>query len=202
MYRTGRSIRADGPFFLFRPRSAVLVCGATGLAILAWLIVEIRENPASVWIRIPIMALIGLSVFAGFGRPAVTVDTLGVRLANVLFDVWVPYGALAEIEARYALTLIDREGRRYRAWAAPAARGRVKERRDDPGWWDPERMALPELRADAATVAAVVAGGRRRHRLTAGVGDGGARVQRRPVTWLIVAWLVAALATVAVAVLG
>ena len=121
-------------------------------------------------------------------------------MANVLFDVGVPYGALAEIEARYALTLVDREGRRYRAWAAPAGRGRANERRDDPGWWDPDRMALPELRADAATIAAVVAAGRQRHRLTAGVGAGGARVRRRPVTRLIVAWLLAAVATVAVAV--
>ncbi len=179
----------------------MIVCGATGLAILAWLIAELRENPASVWIRIPAMALIGLSVFAGFGRPAVTVDTFGVGLANVVFDVWVPYGALAEIESRYALTLIDRDGHRYRAWAAPAPHGRASAPPQDPGWWDPNRFALPQLRADALTVSAVAAAGRQRHRLTAGVGDGGARVARRPVTWLIVMWLVAAVATAVVALL-
>lgn len=72
-------------------------------------------------------------LYAVFWRPAVVVDDTAVTLINPVRTVRVPWGALREIDTRFALTLITDDAR-YQSWAAVAP-GRP------PGTFSPSRRA-------------------------------------------------------------
>jgi hypothetical protein len=68
---------------------------------------------------LPALAALLVVTWAMFFNPRVEVGEGGVRLVNVVTDVWVPWGRIARIDTKYALTLVT-EARSYSAWAAPA----------------------------------------------------------------------------------
>lgn len=107
--------------FVFRPRSAVVVCGLWAVLTVVWAAVEARAGIGTLLERIPWMVFAGALVYAVCGRPAVEVRPSGVLLRNVVRDVWIPWTALAGLDTRYALTLTTVDRRRHAAWAAPAS---------------------------------------------------------------------------------
>ncbi|MFI2753459.1 PH domain-containing protein [Cellulomonas sp. P22] len=89
-----------------------VLCAAT-LVVTAW---------GDVWsgVRLaPLLALVTVTVWALFGRPAVVVSPSGVELRNVLRTVELPWPSIELIDTKYALTLHTAYGV-YAAWAAPA----------------------------------------------------------------------------------
>ena len=83
-------------------------------------------------------------------NPCVTVTEGFVEIRNILRTHRVPWGDVEDIESRYALTVMTRDGRRIRAWAAPApgARHALATRRDEvsrtPGESDTRRPSDAE----------------------------------------------------------
>jgi Bacterial PH domain len=68
----------------------------------------------ALWFAALVSVLVAL-----FWLPAVVVDGDGVELRNVVRAVRVPWGALQDVDTRYALTLVA-GGRRHQSWAAPS----------------------------------------------------------------------------------
>lgn len=69
-----------------------------------------------------LLASLGWFVWLAFWRPSVVTDARGVELRNLVRDVEVPYGAVDDIDTRYAL-VVRSGGRSYSAWGAPAPGG-------------------------------------------------------------------------------
>ncbi|MGV8965889.1 MAG: PH domain-containing protein [Cellulomonas sp.] len=107
---------------VFRPRSAIAAAISWGLITIAWAWFAVHDGGALALARqVPPMLLAGTLVYAVLVRPSVEVSASGVTLRNVITDVDVPWAALAEVQTRYALTLVATDGRRFTAWAAPAS---------------------------------------------------------------------------------
>ena len=112
--------RATG--HVFRPRSAIAAAVCGGLIAIAWAWFAVHDGGWLALAReLPGIVLAGTLVYAVLVRPSVEVSLAGVALRNVVTDVDVPWGALAEVQTRYALTLVTTDGRRFTAWAAPAS---------------------------------------------------------------------------------
>ena len=112
--------RATG--HVFRPRSAIVAVVCGGLIAIAWAWFAVHDGGWLALAReLPGIVLAGTVVYAVLIRPSVEVSSACVALRNVVTDVDVPWGALAEVQTRYALTLVTADGRRFTAWAAPAS---------------------------------------------------------------------------------
>ncbi|QTE28828.1 PH domain-containing protein [Pengzhenrongella sicca] len=117
---------------VFRPRSALPVAVVLALGALAWAGSAVVDDGAAGLLRqLPAIVLATTAAAAVLVRPTVTVGPAGVALRGVLRDVDVPWAELAEVRTQYALTLVTRDGRRFAAWAAPAA-GRFADARLTP----------------------------------------------------------------------
>jgi hypothetical protein len=69
------------------------------------------------------LVFIGFAAWALFWQPRLMITGGGVTLYNVLRTVYVPWGAIREIDTKYALTLLtatEAGAASYTAWAAPA----------------------------------------------------------------------------------
>lgn len=127
-----------------------------------WLLVAARDGLWALVLQLPVIAFVGVALYVFCIRPIVAVGKDGVYLRNVVRNVWVPWGALAEISTQYALTLTMRDGARTQAWAAPAP-SRFSAARATPsdlasiGWDDDDPPpASASLRADSGAAAVVV----------------------------------------------
>ena len=149
--------------FEFRPRIGVAACLVWAVVAGLWLLAQAQAGWLSVAASLPVIGLVSTAVYALFGRPRVVVTLSGVVLRNVLRDIQIPFDALAAIDTQYALTLTTVDGRRFQAWAAPAA-GRMgaarvtEEERKALTWSGPvdEIPSSAGLRSDAGAAAVAI----------------------------------------------
>ena len=90
----------------------IVLCGAgavTGLV----------ANAGATVRYLPLIALLGVLIWAGYWRPAVIVTPASVELRNVTRTVELPWPTIQRVDTRFALTLHTPYGP-YAAWAAPA----------------------------------------------------------------------------------
>ena len=104
---------------VFRPRSATWFTGSV------WAIVAVSlassvltHGPGSLLVSWPLLAIAYLTWWLAW-YPAVVIGDDGVVLRNPVRTTSVPWGALATVDTKYALTLITPRGK-YTSWAAPA----------------------------------------------------------------------------------
>lgn len=160
---SARSTARLGAIQVFRPRTTYLVTGFWAVVAVVWLYQASRFGFGEFLAQIPFVAFVSTAVYATCGRPLVAVRPHGVLLRNVVRDVVVPWGALDQIGTQYALTLTTTDGRRFTAWAAPAA-SRFSTTRATPSdlksvQWDDADGPIPasaSLRSDSGAAAAVV----------------------------------------------
>ena len=69
-----------------------------------------------------LLSTLGWFVWLAFWRPCVVTDAAGVELHNLVRDVSIPYGAIENVDTRFAL-VVTADGRNYSAWGAPAPGG-------------------------------------------------------------------------------
>ncbi|BDV31021.1 PH domain-containing protein [Microbacterium terricola] len=134
-------------------------------------------------------------------NPCVTVTEGFVEIRNILRTHRVPWGDVDDVESRYALTVMTRDGRRIRAWAAPApsARQALATRRDEvsrtPGEGDTRRPSDAEG-TESGDATAIVRRHLETYRTTGGPGLPGGTTS----TWNL--WLVAVTVAVVAAALA
>lgn len=171
----------------FRPRGGVIlavVAIAVCALALVWLAVSDGVTGILLW-SWPVVA------FAWFAwllyiRPYVSVTDGFVEIGNPLRTHRVPWGDVADVESRYALTVRTVDGRTIRAWAAPApgARQALSTRRADvaraPGEGDTRRPSDAEG-TDSGDATALVHRALERHRRTGGAALAGGTVS----TWAL-----------------
>ncbi|MEO5834003.1 MAG: PH domain-containing protein, partial [Nakamurella sp.] len=158
--RSATRLSAD---HVFRPPVGLLAGALWAVVTLLWIFAAASAGIGGVARQLPLMVLIGTLVHAGCTRPLVAVGPDGVLLRNVFRDVRMSWPALAAMDTRYALTLTDRSGRRFRAWAAPAP-SRFTTARTTPSdlqavRWNTDDGPIPAsatLRSDAGAAAALI----------------------------------------------
>ena len=67
----------------------------------------------------PTIALIAFAAWLVLWQPNLVITDDGVTLRNVFRTITVPWGALIQVDTKYAMTLIT-PGHRFVAWVAPA----------------------------------------------------------------------------------
>ncbi len=119
---------------VFRPRGGVILAiAALVLCVVVLVSLVITDGPAGLvawgW---PVIAF-GWLVWLLYIRPSVTLTDGFIEIRNIARTHRVPWGDVAAVESRYALTVRTRDGRTIRAWAAPApgARQALSTRRED-----------------------------------------------------------------------
>lgn len=162
-----------GPVTLRAASSRLLHVGLV-VAALAWTVATLADGAAGLLPAGPVVVALLVLSWAAFWRAAVVVDDRGVRLLNVVRDVEVPWSALDDAGAHWALTL-HAGGREYRSWSA-TARSQVGERKRARAERRAARLHDGAPRrtvpgADAESALAVVRSGRERWQAGAGPGD-------------------------------
>ncbi|MFV0372821.1 PH domain-containing protein [Microbacterium sp.] len=119
---------------VFRPRGGVVLAAAAVVMCAVTLgYIGVTDGLGGVlrwgW---PIVAL-AWAAWLLFIRPSVTVTDGFVEIDNVFRSARVPWGDLADVQTRFALTVHTADGRGIRAWAAPApsARRALGTRREE-----------------------------------------------------------------------
>ncbi|WP_294179371.1 PH domain-containing protein [uncultured Schumannella sp.] len=97
----------------------ILTLVIAALAVLSLVSVALGPQPADVVRVAPSVVLITVATWAIYWRPFVRLDDSGITVRNVLRTFTVPWGAVREVETRFAFTLVTESGRIV-AWAAPA----------------------------------------------------------------------------------
>lgn len=106
---------------VFRPRGGqILAWIAIGVCAMGLVIIAVTDGVASLLVWVAPVLLVAWLAWVLYVAPAVTVTDGFVEVANPFRTHRVPWGDIAEVETRYALTVQTRAGRRIRAWAAPA----------------------------------------------------------------------------------
>jgi hypothetical protein len=175
----------------FRPRGGVVLAWiAIGVCAAGLVAIVVTDGPAGLvawgW---PVVAVAWLAWLA-YVRPRLVVTDGFVEFVNPLRTHRVPWGDVAEIDSRYALTLRTHDGRRIRAWAAPApsARRALLTRREEvsrtPGEGDTRRPSDAEG-TESGDAAAIVRRTLERYRREGGPGLPGGTSSTWEV-WLIV----------------
>jgi hypothetical protein len=116
-----------GPTVRLRPRAARALGALMVLAAVAGLVsLAVGDLATALRLAAPVV-LFGLLGWAAFWEPYVEVADGGVRIANTLRTVMVPWPAVEEVEGRYGLRLRTAYGS-FTAWAAQAPAGRQRAR--------------------------------------------------------------------------
>lgn len=118
-----------GPTVVVRS-SASRTLGAVMVATAAVVLVAVATDGADAVVTWgPLVVLFGLLGWAAFWQPHVEVSDGGVRVANTLRTVEVPWPAVEEVDGRYGLGLRTSYGA-VQAWGAqaPSGRGRAAGR--------------------------------------------------------------------------
>jgi len=114
---------------VYRPASGRVLTVVVGvIGIVVAVSVAFSEGWTEAGRVLPWLALLVGGCWAVLWRPCVEVSDGGVRIVNVTRTVAVPWPAITDVEARWALTLVTAYGRRFTAWAAPSG-GRAPVRR-------------------------------------------------------------------------
>ncbi|MGL4257741.1 PH domain-containing protein [Microbacterium sp.] len=105
----------------FRPRgSQILAWVAIGVCALGLVFVALIDGVASLVAWGWPIALVAWLAWALYVRPHVQISEGFIEIANVFRTHRVPWGDVADVDSRYALTVRTTGGRSIRAWAAPA----------------------------------------------------------------------------------
>lgn len=159
---------------VFRPRGGVVLAAIAiviCLVALIWLTVTDGVAGLVLW-GWPIVAFAWLAYLL-YIRPAVRVTDGFVEMQNIFRTHRVPWGDVADVESRYALTIRTRDGKTLRAWAAPApgARHALTTRREEiasaPGTGDLRRPS-DAAGTESGDGAALVLRALERHRRAGG----------------------------------
>lgn len=97
----------------------VLTLVIAALAALSLVSIALGPAPLDAARLAPTLTLIPFATWAIYWRPAVRIEASGVTVRNVLRTFTVPWGAIREVETRFAFTIVTDTGRIV-AWAAPA----------------------------------------------------------------------------------
>lgn len=107
------------PTSTYRPASAWWLAGVSWLLALAGMTLAIAQmGPRALLDGWPfyVVAFLGWWLFY---YPKVTISSVGISVHNPVRTISIPWGALSNIETKFALTLIAGD-RRFGVWAAPA----------------------------------------------------------------------------------
>ena len=96
---------------------AVWLCAAV---VMAWLLLAGRTEAALA--AAPWLFLASWFVYVAQWRPFLRTDAHGFELVNGLRDHRIPFGAVDDVEVRYAV-VVRAAGRRYVSWGAPTQPG-------------------------------------------------------------------------------
>jgi hypothetical protein len=105
---------------VFRPVSGLVT---TGLVILMCVTITYQTWEVGTARQVLVTGawcfLVSFCAYLVFARPKVTIFDEGITITNPLIDVTAGWQDVDEVEARYCM-LIETEGRKVYAWAAPA----------------------------------------------------------------------------------
>ncbi|WP_223171421.1 PH domain-containing protein [Microbacterium sp. NIBRBAC000506063] len=104
---------------VLRPRFGRILAVVVGALCAVAAVMIVVQSPADAWRVLPLPALFAFVTWAAYWQPSVRVADDGVTVGNVFHTEHVPWGQIARIDTRYALTLYTSNGR-VTAWAAPA----------------------------------------------------------------------------------
>ena len=105
---------------VLRPRFGRVLAVVVVVISTAAAVMILVQSPAEGWRFLPLPALFAFVTWAAYWQPSVRVADDGVTVQNVFHSVQVPWGQIARIDTRYALTLYTTRGSKVTAWAAPA----------------------------------------------------------------------------------
>lgn len=104
---------------VLRPRFGRILAVVVGAVCAFAAVMIVIQAPGEAWRLLPLPALFGFITWAAYWQPRVSVAEEGVTVQNVFHTETVPWGQIARIDTRYALTLYTAHGK-VTAWAAPA----------------------------------------------------------------------------------
>lgn len=110
---------------------AWLVFAGVNLADLLW-----RGGSRTSWVIAAVLLFFTAVVYVTVLRPKVVAETGGLRIVNPLRDVWVPWGAVTDVDATDMVRVHVGGPRPYRCWAVQAPnrqRRRASRSRTQPG---------------------------------------------------------------------
>ncbi len=146
----------------FRPRGGQIIAWvAIGICALGLVFIAVTDGVPSLIVWAWPIVLIAWLAWALYIRPHVRINEGFIEIANVFRTHRVPWGDVADVDSRYALTIHTTGGRSIRAWAAPApsARQALATRREEvartPGEGEYRRPADAEGTASGAATALV-----------------------------------------------
>ncbi|MDY0911137.1 PH domain-containing protein [Microbacterium sp. CFBP9034] len=146
----------------FRPRGGqILAWVAIGICALGLVYIAVTDGVASLVVWAWPIVLVAWLAWILYVRPYVRIHEGFIEIGNVFRTHRVPWGDVADVDSRYALTIHTTGGRSIRAWAAPApgARQAMTTRRDEvartPGEGDTRRPADAEGTASGDATALV-----------------------------------------------
>lgn len=135
----------------FRPRGGqILAWVAIGVCALGLVFIAVSDGFASLALWSWPILLVAWLAWALYVRPSVQISEGFIEIVNVFRTHRVPWGDVADVDSRYALTVRTTGGRSIRAWAAPApgARQALTTRREEvsrtPGELDTRRPSDAE----------------------------------------------------------
>ena len=146
----------------FRPRGGQIVAWtAIAICALGLVYIAVTEGVPSLIVWAWPIVLVAWLAWLLYIRPYVHVNEGFVEIGNAFRTHRVPWGDVADVDSRYALTIQTSSGRRIRAWAAPApsVRQAVATRREEvsraPGEGDTRRPSDAEGTASGDATALV-----------------------------------------------
>lgn len=136
---------------IFRPRGGqILAWVAIGVCAVGLVFIALSDGFASLALWSWPILLVAWLAWALYVRPSVQISEGFIEIVNVFRTHRVPWGDVADVDSRYALTVRTTGGRSIRAWAAPApgARQALTTRREEvsrtPGDLDTRRPSDAE----------------------------------------------------------
>jgi hypothetical protein len=109
----------------FRPRGGQIVAGAAiGVCALGLVFIALTDGLTSLVVWAWPIVLVAWLAWILYIRPYVRINEGFIEIGNVFRTHRVPWGDVADVDSRYALTVHTSGGRSIRAWAAPAPSAR------------------------------------------------------------------------------
>lgn len=105
----------------FRPRGGqILAWVAIGVCAVGLVFIAVTDGVGALALWAWPILLVAWLAWALYVRPSVQISEGFIEIVNVFRTHRVPWGDVADVESRYALTVRTTGGRDIRAWAAPA----------------------------------------------------------------------------------
>lgn len=95
----------------------------------------LRNWSGTSWAYLCWLGVVALASYLLLIRPYVLLDGDGVVVANVSTDVHIPWSQVEDVEYRWGLRFLTREGRKVNVWAIYAHHRTQRRPIYDPGGW-------------------------------------------------------------------